>query len=188
MNYSTVAGTATGGGVHPDFVPASGQLVIPPGEISTNISVSLLQDDLIETREEFTVVLQKANEALFQFGDSVGRIHIKNGLYNTPPGGDIITIAPETGNAAETGLTDGILIRATPNPSSNFFTLNIGGKATDHVSVIVTNVAGQIMNKFDGALKNSQLVFGQNYRSGSYFVRVVDGKETKVIKLIKTSK
>ena len=135
------------------------------------------------------VVLQKLNETLAQLGDSIGVIHIKNGSAPViPPGGEIITIASHTIVATETGLTNELQVRTSPNPSSDFFTLHIGGNKSDRVSVTVTNLSGQIMNKFDGALKNSKLVFGQNYRSGSYFVRVVDGKESKVIKLIKTSK
>lgn len=189
LNYRTVAGSATDGAKNPDFAPASGEVVIPPGEISTTISVSLLEDDLLETRETFTVILQKANDAQFQIGDSVGVINIKNETTAiAPAGAEIITTVSKLSSGIETVVKNELLIRVSPNPSSDFFMLHIGGNKTDRVSVTVTNLSGQIMNKFDGTLKNSQLVFGQNYRSGSYFVRVEDGKKSKVIKMIKTSK
>ena len=189
LNYRTVAGTANDGQERPDYLSKSGQITIPPGEVSATISVPLLEDELMETRETFTVVLQKLNEALVQLGDSVGVINIKNGTAPTlPPGGEIITIAPKIVAANETRDKNELMIKATPNPSSGFFTLHIAGKATDRVSVTVTNLSGQVMNKFDGVMNNSQLLFGQNYRSGSYFVRVVHGRKSKTIKLVKTSK
>ena len=146
LNYRTVAGSATDGAKNPDFAPASGEVVIPPGEISTTISVSLLEDELMETRETFMVVLQKLNETLFQLGDSIGVIHIKNGSAPViPPGGEIITIASHTIVATETGLNNELQVRASPNPSSDFFTLHIGGKKSDRVSVTVTNESGTVI-------------------------------------------
>jgi uncharacterized repeat protein (TIGR03803 family) len=185
LNYRTVPGTAS----DKDFTPVSGQLVIPAGEISTRISVSLLEDELIEKRETFTVVLQKANDAVFQLGDSIGVINIKNGSAPIiPPGGEIITIAPMLSTATECIINNELVIRATPNPTSSFFSLHISGISTERVSVTVTNLSGQILDKFDRPLNNAALTFGHNYKSGSYFVRIVDGEKSKVIKLIKTSK
>ena len=121
-------------------------------------------------------------------GDSVGRISIWNGQRPIfPAGGEVITISPVAQHHAQMAI-DELLIRATPNPSASFFTLRIAGNNSDRVSVTITNLWGQVMDKFDGALKSSRLTFGQNYQSGSYFARIVDGSKTKVIKLVKISK
>jgi uncharacterized repeat protein (TIGR03803 family) len=188
LNYRTVAGTASDIGVYRDFITTSGQVIIPAGKLSASISVSLLADELPEVREDFTVVLQSTNNAHVQLGDSVGRIYILNGTRPIiPPGGEIITIAPMLSTANERILKDELVIRATPNPSSSFFTLQVSGKSADRVSVTVTNLSGQILDKFDRVINNSALTFGHNYKSGSYFARIVGGEKSKVIKLIKTS-
>jgi uncharacterized repeat protein (TIGR03803 family) len=189
VTYRTIAGTASDGGKNPDFLPVSGQVIIPAGEISATISVSLLEDNVIENRETFTMMLQKANQSLFELGDSIGVIHIKNGSAPIiPPGGEIITIAPIVENNKESNLTDALVIKAMPNPTSNFFVLQITGNRTNQLSITVTNLAGQIMDRVEGALRNAQLVFGQQYPSGMYFVRVVEGNKSKVIKVVKSSK
>ena len=105
------------------------------------------------------------------------------------PGGEIITVPAIVENPMEIiGKEEELLIRAMPNPSYSYFKVQITGNTKDRLSVTVTNLSGQIMDRFDGALRTGQLQFGQKYASGIYFVKILEGNKTKVIKLIKSPK
>ena len=63
VDYQTVAGTATAG---IDFVPAQGRLIFAPGEVTRQISISVVGDTRIEDDEFFTLgIVSPVNATLW---------------------------------------------------------------------------------------------------------------------------
>ncbi|MEO6230506.1 MAG: T9SS type A sorting domain-containing protein, partial [Ferruginibacter sp.] len=76
-------------------------------------------------------------------------------------------------------------LRATPNPSSNYFTVNISSKNNQLVNVIVTDAAGRIVERKQNITANSTIQIGNRLPAGLYFVEVLQGAEKQRLKLVK---
>ena len=83
---------------------------------------------------------------------------------------------------------DRFKIRVYPNPSTNYFTLNIryhhGGK--EKVQLIVRDIKGSIVYTASGNI-DTQFKFGCNFIPGTYFGNVYIAGTNNYIKLIKTN-
>ena len=78
-------------------------------------------------------------------------------------------------------------VLAFPNPSASNFTINVkGNNKTDKITMQVVDMYGRIIETRN-VNANSQVRFGDRYKSGTYFVRIMQGKEHKEIKLVKLS-
>jgi hypothetical protein len=75
----------------------------------------------------------------------------------------------------------------SPNPTSNEFKMVIQSKNDDLLNVTVTDNLGRNVFTTSKIPANKILVFGRNFRPGSYFVVVQQGKEVRSFKLIKLS-
>ena len=76
---------------------------------------------------------------------------------------------------------------AFPNPSASNFTINVKGNGkTDKITMQVVDMYGRIIEARN-INANSPIRFGDRYKSGTYFVRIIQGNELKEIKLIKLS-
>ncbi len=74
---------------------------------------------------------------------------------------------------------------AYPNPTATNFTINIKGNSkTEKITMQVVDMYGRIIETRN-VNANSIIRFGDRYRPGIYFVRIIQGKEHKEIKLIK---
>ncbi len=73
---------------------------------------------------------------------------------------------------------------AFPNPSRNNFTLSVKGNVNEKITMQVIDILGRVI-EIRNVTANSIITFGDAYRAGTYFVRVMQGKEHKEIKLIK---
>jgi hypothetical protein len=76
-------------------------------------------------------------------------------------------------------------IRLYPNPTSGQLTVELSGfKKTDKITIQVFTVAGkQLLHIKETKNKNEINIY--DYPAGTYFVRVITGKETKEYKVIK---
>ncbi len=99
VSYATADGTAIAGA---DYLPASGILTFNPGETIKNIVVSILQDNLVEPSETFTVRLSNPVNAAITTGQGIGTI-----LDNPPPGTPLAptTTSPSTPSSSSTATT-----------------------------------------------------------------------------------
>ena len=73
-----------------------------------------------------------------------------------------------------------------PNPFVDFF--DVFTKAKDNISPVeirVMNTSGKIMYLQKTAVNNKQKINTANWMSGIYLVEVIQGRERKVIKLVK---
>ncbi len=88
-----------------------------------------------------------------------------------------------TGEAAQEESK--LSVVAMPNPSQDIFTLYVtGDNDTEKISVSLFDLHGRRIETHY-TTSGSYIRFGDNYRSGSYIVRVHQGTKTKQIKLIK---
>jgi len=83
-------------------------------------------------------------------------------------------------------ITEKILIKAMPNPSAGYFNIGIYSSDASPVTVRVMDVSGRVIEVWQKVNSNI-LQMGQNWRTGSYFVEVVQGNERKVITLLKVN-
>jgi SprB repeat/Secretion system C-terminal sorting domain/Bacterial protein of unknown function (DUF839) len=75
-------------------------------------------------------------------------------------------------------------VKVLPNPSSANFTLIAESNSTDQVQIIVSDVYGKNVFTTKGSVGKAY-TFGDNLNTGVYFVKVIQGKNFKTIKLIK---
>jgi Putative metal-binding motif/Secretion system C-terminal sorting domain/Fibronectin type III domain len=88
---------------------------------------------------------------------------------------------PET-NETVTAVRFGVM----PNPSNTNFKISLGNTdSKEAVKLIVYDLSGRIIET-RMAIAGQTLTIGDNYRSGLYIVNMIQGKETKQFKLIKT--
>jgi uncharacterized repeat protein (TIGR01451 family) len=91
--------------------------------------------------------------------------------------------APEV-NAERVPINMDIL--AFPNPSANNFSIMVQAGAKEKLSMQVTDMYGRIIET-RSVIANSLVRFGDQYRPGTYFVRILHGNWHKVLKLVKLS-
>jgi hypothetical protein len=76
---------------------------------------------------------------------------------------------------------------AFPNPSATNFTISVKPTANhEKITMQVVDMYGRVMETRNVSA-NSNVRFGEAYRPGTYFIRIIRGKERKEIKLIKLS-
>jgi len=97
---------------------------------------------------------------------------------NTNQKAEMETRAPEVSNDLD--------VIAFPNPSTNNFTINVSANTNERVTMQVVDMYGRIIEKRNVTV-NSLIRFGDRYTAGTYFVRVIQGKQHKEIKLVKLS-
>ena len=71
VQYATVTGTATAG---MDYAARTGALTFPAGTTERTIRVPIIDDDVVEEEETFTVSLRKAFNATIEVGEATGVI------------------------------------------------------------------------------------------------------------------
>jgi len=78
------------------------------------------------------------------------------------------------------------LVRVYPNPSTNYFTLNIQtGNDKEKISVRLIDVAGRVMETRND-LSGSQVIrIGNNLKTGLYIAEIRQGNSTRQIKILK---
>lgn len=76
-------------------------------------------------------------------------------------------------------------ILVAPNPSTNEFGLIINSSAPENINVRIMDAAGRVLQVINNASKGSVIHVGNNLRSGTYFAEAVQGKNMKVVKLVK---
>jgi len=98
----------------------------------------------------------------------------------------VVNAPPTTRRATTTQTAEGLSfnIKAWPNPTEQFFTLHIESNKHDDVIINVYDMYGKKVHSVKG-LSNSNYQFGQNFKNGAYVVEVIQGADSKTMKLIK---
>jgi hypothetical protein len=84
----------------------------------------------------------------------------------------------------QTEATTDFKIDILPNPSNNYFTLVINTNDASPVSVRILDVLGRVIIK-DNILLNENYKFGGKLTAGIYLAEIIQGKNRKVLKLLK---
>ena len=98
---------------------------------------------------------------------------------NTTQKAEMEATAPE--------VSGGLDVIAFPNPSVGNFTINVKSNSRiDKITMHVIDMYGRIIETRNVNAR-SPIRFGDRYHAGTYFVRIMQGKEYKELKLIKLS-
>jgi hypothetical protein len=89
-------------------------------------------------------------------------------------------------DSTATKAPNGLEVIAYPNPTTNSFSITVQADVKEKIIMQVVDVYGRVIETRNVSA-NSIVRFGDRYRSGTYFVRIIQGKEHKEIKLIKLS-
>jgi hypothetical protein len=112
-------------------------------------------------------------------------VHLLHGdlLGNCPVPASVIT-QKSTRNDILSGSK--LSVTVLPNPSVNNFTLVINGTTqAGKMNLRITDIQGRVIEQKNNVQPGQGLTIGHSYRSGVYIAEVIQGKERKVVKLIK---
>jgi hypothetical protein len=82
-------------------------------------------------------------------------------------------------------IMNGLSVSAGPNPSADFFILNIKSSDRSPVTIKITDIVGRVISIQPNVASNSILNVGHTYLPGVYFVQAMQGKQTVLLKLVK---
>lgn len=80
---------------------------------------------------------------------------------------------------------EGFTVKVLPNPSFASFTLRINSCSAEPMRLRVIDIRGRVIEQRSNVNSTQELVLGQSYRSGLYFVELIQGSEKQVVKLLK---
>jgi hypothetical protein len=98
-------------------------------------------------------------------------------------GGGPVTMASV--DITEQPIIEKLLVSARPNPSTNYFTLDIKSSNLHPVTIKVVDAMGRLVSVRSNVASNSTLYIGYKYLPGIYFVQAVQDKQVVTLKLIK---
>jgi hypothetical protein len=78
-------------------------------------------------------------------------------------------------------------LTAWPNPSNTFFNLQAEGGSQDRIQLVVYSFDGRIVEQLSGSTWN-RFSLGANYPPGVYSIKVIQGKQSAVTKIIKSNR
>ena len=79
----------------------------------------------------------------------------------------------------------GFNVDILPNPSNNYFNLVINTNDPAPVSIRIMDVLGRVIEVKDNMAVNESYKFGQKLKAGVYLAEIIQGKNHKVIRLLK---
>ena len=78
-----------------------------------------------------------------------------------------------------------LTVRAQPNPSQNEFTLITRSNSDQALTIRLMDAQGRVVEIVKGASANGVVQIGRKFLPGIYFAEVLQGKQKKMLKLIK---
>ena len=79
---------------------------------------------------------------------------------------------------------EALQVKASPNPSNTSFRITLNSNnLKEPVKLIITDMLGRVIET--RTTNAGQIIIGEKYRSGTYLVRSIQGKEVRQLKLIK---
>jgi hypothetical protein len=80
----------------------------------------------------------------------------------------------------------GLQVKAMPNPSNNYFNLEIESDNTEQkISLRVLDLHGRLVETLNNLTANQTLQIGNNYSPGVYMAEILQGNRKRVVKLVK---
>jgi hypothetical protein len=81
----------------------------------------------------------------------------------------------------------GFTVSVNPNPATSFFNLTVS--TSDNITPVnlrILDIEGRVLGLQKTAANSSVKIKAEKWRSGVYFVEVIQGDQRKVVKLVKT--
>jgi hypothetical protein len=82
-------------------------------------------------------------------------------------------------------INEVLTVTAYPNPSQTFFTLSIKGNDREAITLRLLDAYGRQVETRAGLRNGNMVTAGAKLGAGVYYAEVMQGKEKKVIKLVK---
>jgi len=80
----------------------------------------------------------------------------------------------------------GLVLRAIPNPSSNYFTLKIESDNNEQkINLRVLDLQGRLVEVKSNLSANQTLQLGSSYLPGVYIAEIIQGNRRRFVKLVK---
>lgn len=114
-------------------------------------------------------------------GDRLGRCD--QTPCSTPMGAETLITRSNVFTTDGEAIASGLSATAFPNPSANYFTLQVRSAKTAPVEVRVTDMHGRRVFTKQGV--RGSLTFGHDFARGAYIVEVIQDNQKQVLKLIK---
>lgn len=80
--------------------------------------------------------------------------------------------------------SDLLVCKIIPNPSTQYFNLQINSGSKEKIAVKLLDISGRLISTMTGE-KNQVIRFGDNLRPGLYMVEVIQGDQRRVYKVVK---
>jgi len=78
------------------------------------------------------------------------------------------------------------IIRVYPNPSRNYFTINIeAANSTNKISIRMIDITGRVVEVKNNLSGSQTLTIGNNLKAGLYVAEIRQGNDAKQVKLLK---
>jgi hypothetical protein len=158
-----------------------GSIVFAPGETSKYINIVLLNDAVSEPTENFRFILyapENLRDDEASGGKTIGFVSILDNDNSAAANSGSIELKQDLNMVMQ--------VRATPNPSSNEFTLSVVGSDQKPATLRVTDMLGRIVEARSGIRTGAVQRIGAAWRPGIYFAEIVQGNNKRTIRLVKT--
>jgi uncharacterized delta-60 repeat protein len=181
INYATSDGTAVSNKKEKDYKAIGNtMLTIPPGTLTTSITVPIYSDNKTENNEYFYINLTKPTNCLL--GDVSGMITILDG------GPANVSSRSSEAGVEQQLQVESMDVSAYPNPTQTNFRLRITtANKQERVIVKVFDVRGRLVETKTNITPNAIIQLGDSYGAGIYLIQVIQGNQHKELKLIKVN-
>jgi hypothetical protein len=87
----------------------------------------------------------------------------------------------------ESSLEGSLYVNAAPNPSTKYFNLITNSNNADLMTIRVSDMSGGIIEVHEKVASSGILQLGHAWRAGTYLVEVIQGRQRKVVKMVKVN-
>ena len=108
----------------------------------------------------------------------------KSVKINNGSGACFNQVISTNGSEQITGENESFTAKVLPNPSPTTFSLIIQSKSNEDVEVFVTDIYGRKVYQAKGSV-TQQYVFGSDFTSGIYIVKIIQGNKSQTFKVVK---
>lgn len=81
-------------------------------------------------------------------------------------------------------VAEKLKVKVFPNPATTEFKLRLESNSSEEVRIIVTDIYGHQVYQAKGTI-DQLYIFGQNFKSGMYIIKAVQGKQIQTLKVTK---
>ena len=101
-----------------------------------------------------------------------------------------VTSAPSQVSVAERVIAlqptvEKLEAKAYPNPSVDQFSIKLESNSKEPIRLEIFNEIGRLIEVKNNLIAGQTLQLGSEYRMGTYFVKIIQGKMSKVLKIVK---